>query len=246
MLDTPTSPCHNTPVPRLKRLVVPGCPHHVTQRGVRSLPIFTDDADRDIYIEFMRAECARHGNRVLAWCLMTNHVHLIAAPEREESLALGIGWAHRRYTRERNFREGVRGRLFQGRFYSYPLDERHLMLAARYVELNPMAAGVARAPEEYPWSSAAFHLGRRRKDPLVEDASLGGLLDGRASWRRFLRDGVEEGEARRIESRLSSGLPLGTEDFVKRLEEETGRVLTPRKGGWPKGKRRKGVDHGAR
>ena len=230
-------------MPRLARLVVPGYPHHVVQRGVRSLDIFRHgpdgDADRETYLRFMREECARHGCSALAWCLMTNHIHLLLVPERTGSLALAVGWAHRRYTREKNFREGVRGRLFQGRFFSYLLDEKHLMAAARYVELNPVSARIVKQPEEYAWSSTRFHLGKRRTDPLVEDGSLSGTLSGAREWRRFLSDGVEEIEAKRIEARMSSGLPLGTEEFVKGLEEETGRVLVPQTGGWPKGRSRK-------
>ena len=125
------------------------------------------------------------------------------------------------------------------RFFSYLLDEKHLMAAARYVELNPVSARIVKQPEEYAWSSTRFHLGKRRTDPLVEDGSLSGTLSGAREWRRFLSDGVEEIEAKRIEARMSSGLPLGTEEFVKGLEEETGRVLVPQTGGWPKGRSRK-------
>ncbi len=226
-------------MPRLARLVVPGHPHHVVQRGGRSLAIFTSDADRATYLNFMSEECARHGCRALAWCLMTNHVHLILVPEREESLALAVGWAHRRYTRKRNFREGVRGRLFQGRFFSYLLDEKHLVAAVRYVELNPVATEIVDTPAAYSGASARGHLGRRKSDPRVEDDDLLGLLGGARAWRRFLAEGVQEIEAKRIEARMSSGLPFGTDEFVKGLEEETGRVLVPRTGGWPKGKSRK-------
>ena len=112
-------------------------------------------------------------------------------------------------------------------------------MAVRYVERNPVRAERVERDWEYAWSSAAYHLGRRRKDPLVEERTLLGLVDGGSSWRRFLREGVEEEERRRIESRLSSGLPLGAEQFVRRLEEETGRVLSLRKGGWPRGRPRK-------
>jgi len=212
-------------------------PYLVTQRGVRSLDIFTDDVDRCLYLEFMREECGRQGNHILAWCLMTNHVHLVVVPELEGSLARGIGDAHRRYTRARNFREGVRGRLFQGRFFSCPLDEKHLMRAARYAELNPVATGIVDTPEAYEWSSAALHLGLRRDDPLVmpEDWKLpylgAPMLRG---WRGFLRRGIDEIEAKRLEEHVSSGLPLGSDDFVKRLEGRSGRRLFPRKGGWPK------------
>jgi len=191
-------------------------PYLVTQRGVRSLDIFTDDVDRCLYLEFMREECGRQGNHILAWCLMTNHVHLVVVPELEGSLARGIGDAHRRYTRARNFRE---------------------VRAARYAELNPVATGIVDTPEAYEWSSAALHLGLRRDDPLVmpEDWKLpylgAPMLRG---WRGFLRRGIDEIEAKRLEEHVSSGLPLGSDDFVKRLEGRSGRRLFPRKGGWPK------------
>jgi putative transposase len=103
---------------RFSRLVVPGYPHHIVQRGVRSMNIFADDNDRRAYLSFMAEEADRFGVSFLAWCLMTNHVHLIAQPEEVDSLTRAIGEAHRRYTRMKNFAEGVRGYLFQGRFSS--------------------------------------------------------------------------------------------------------------------------------
>ena len=222
----------------MARLVVPGLPLHITQRGVRSMNIFADDADRKTYLDHLRREGRRCGLRFLSWCLMKDHVHMVVVPEKENSLSRGIGEAHRFYTRARNLREGVRGTLFQGRFGSCVLDEGHLLASARYVDLNPVRARVVERPEEYPWSSARFHLGRRRKDPLVEDRTLLGLVpDGRA-WRELLDGGVDEIEAGRIEMHLSTGRPLGDEGFVKRLEERTGRSLAPRRGGWPKGKPR--------
>ncbi len=144
--------------------------------------------------------------------------------------------AHKRYTRERNFREGVRGHLFQGRFFSCVLDESHLMRAARYVELNPVAAGLVEDPGDYEWSSAPFHLGLRRDDPLVgqEDRKLPYLGRGMLRrWRAFLREGIDEIEAKRLEEHLSSGLPLGSDAFVKRFERRSDRRLSPRRGGWP-------------
>ena len=133
-------------MPRLSRLVVPGYPHHITQRGVRSMDIFTDDRDRLTYLQFMAEESNRFGVTFLGWCLMTNHVHLIAISESEESLARAIGEAHRRYTRMKNFAAGVRGYLFQGRFSSCVLDQQHLLAAGRYVERNPVAANLVKAP----------------------------------------------------------------------------------------------------
>jgi len=223
---------------RIARLVVPGLPHHVVQRGVRSIDIFDDDSDRSLYLGLMREHGRRTGLRFLAWCLMTNHVHLIAIPSEEDSLARGIGEAHRLYTRGKNFRAVVRGYLFQGRFGSCVLDERHLLAAARYVDLNPVAAGIAAAPGEYPWSSARFHLDGRRQDALVADADrdLMGLVD---DWKTFLQDGMDEIAAKRLERHLGSGRPLGSEGFVRMLEKRTGRELVPRKRGWRTGRARK-------
>ncbi len=96
-------------MPRQPRFVAPGLAHHVTHSGVRSTALFAEDDDRLLYLELMRTECDRFGVEILAWCLMTNHVHLLAVPERAESPARAVGGAHRRYTRARNFREGVRG-----------------------------------------------------------------------------------------------------------------------------------------
>jgi len=231
-------------MPRQPRFVVPGLAHHVTQRGVRRTALFEGDDHRALYVEFLRAECDRFGAEILAWCLMTNHVHLVAVPEREESLARAVGGAHRRYTRARNFSEGVRGHLFEGRFRSCVLDERHLMAAARYVELNPVAAGIVDTPDAYAWSSASYHLGRRDTDPLVADRTMRGLLH---RWGRFLREGVERIEARRkewrrLEEHASSGMPLGDERFLGRLERRYDRRLRPGKGGWPKGRPRKAAN----
>ena len=123
---------------RLARVVVPGYPHHVTQRGNRRLPTFFSPEDYRAYVEFLAKHAAAEGLAIWAWCLMPNHVHLIAVPETEEALAGAIGEAHRQYTRRINFREGWRGHLWQERFFSCVLDGPHALAAARYVERNPV------------------------------------------------------------------------------------------------------------
>ena len=128
------------------RIVIPDVPHHVTQRGNRRLPVFFNGDDRRVYLALLAEACAANGTICLAWCLMDNHVHLILVPKTADGLRATLGEAHRRYARRINFREGWRGYLFQGRFASYPMDNAHLMAAVRYVENNPVAAGlVARA-----------------------------------------------------------------------------------------------------
>jgi len=231
----PPAPGYSGSMARLARAVVPGYPHHVTQRGVRSLDVFRDDDDRRAYLELLGEQSARFGLKFLAWCLMSNHLHLVAVPEVERALALAVGEAHRRYTRLVNFRAGVRGHLFQERFHSCVLDERHLLAAARYAELNPVRAGLVRRAEDWPWSSAAFNAGRRPEDPLLEASVVAGMF---GSWRRVLRDGEEEAERRRTELHISKGWPLGEERWVRRLELESGQRLRAGQPGWPKGKPR--------
>ena len=146
---------------RLARVVVPGLPHHVTQRGNRRQQTFFGDQDYQAYKDLAATFAAKAGVAVWAYCLMPNHVHLILVPETREGLHQALGETHRRYTRRINFREGWRGYLWQGRFASFPLDEAHLHAAGRYVELNPLRAGLVEKAEDWPWSSAARPSGRR-------------------------------------------------------------------------------------
>ena len=143
---------------RIARVVVPGIAHHITQRGVRRMETFFNDEDYESYISLMGEWCRKSGIEVWAYCLMPNHIHLVAVPEREDSLARGIGEAHRRYTRYINFKKGWKGYLWQGRFSSFPMDEKYLLSAVRYVELNPVRAKIVPKSQDYRWSSARAHL----------------------------------------------------------------------------------------
>lgn len=158
---------------------------------------------------------------------MTNHVHLIAVPHTEDALALAIGEAHRRYTRHVNFREEWRGHLWQGRFSSYPMDERYTVAAARYVELNPVRANMVKQPEHYAWSSAQAHLSGQ-DDPLVK---AGPLLNMVGDWQTFLAGGMDETEQETLRRHEHTGRPLGDEGFVDGLEVSLGRNLKKRKPG---------------
>ena len=131
---------------RLARVVAPGLPHLVTQRGNRGQPTFFCDEDYRGYLELMGQWCGAHKVKIWAYCLMPNHVHLIAVPQSADGLARAIGEVHRRYTCMVNFREGWRGHLWQGRFASFVLDKPYLLTAARYVELNPVRAGWSTHP----------------------------------------------------------------------------------------------------
>jgi putative transposase len=211
---------------RLARVVIPGLPHHITQRGVRRMDVFFSDEDRTEYLKHLAEQGKRFGVTYLAWCLMTNHVHLIAIPEEEQGLARGIGEAHRKYTRYINFRENWRGYLFQGRFHSFPLEAAYLLAAVRYVLRNPVRAGIARRPWDYRWSSAKWFVGAQADDPLAIPSDMLADITDRCAFLLHEEDSL--GELRR---HTRTGRPLGSESFLTRLEHLTGRVLRPRKRG---------------
>jgi putative transposase len=221
---------------RLARVVVPGIPHHVTQRGNRRLQTFFSPADYRAYFDLLAEHCRDARVAVWAYCLMPNHVHLILVPSDEDGLRAALGEAHRRYTRRVNFREGWRGHLWQERFHSFPMDEAWLLAAARYVELNPVRAKLAKTARGWRWSSAKAHLAGA-DDGLVTVAPL---LERVGDWKAFLKRGVAEAERAAIRAGERTGRPLGSDAFVARLEELTGRALARRKPGPAPAKRKGG------
>lgn len=217
---------------RLARLVVPDVAHHVTQRGNRRQPVFFGEADYAAYRDLVAAACAERGVKCLAWCLMPNHVHLILTPSDTDGLRAALAEAHRRYSRRVNLAQGWTGYLWQGRFASYPMDDAHLMVAVRYVELNPVRAGLVGRAEDWRWSSAGAHVSGRA-DGFTDLAALAGA---HRNWRAMLAHGLEAGdmddaEAAAIEAHIRTGRPRGGEAFVEALERQTGRTLKRRKPG---------------
>ena len=190
------------------------------------MAVFFSDADRSAYLKFLREQGVRYGVQYLAWCLMDNHIHLIAVPQSESSLAKGVGEAHKQYTRMINFREGWRGYLFQGRFFSCPLAGLYAIAAIRYVLRNPVRAGICQQPWEYEWSSAQWMIRQRDTDPLVCGSSL---LEDVEDWKRLLESESHEIEALRQHTR--TGRPLCSDSFLEHLEAVTGRTLRIRKAG---------------
>ena len=187
---------------------------------------FGDDDYRE-YITQMADSCQRYKVDVWAYCLMSNHVHFIAVPMEADSLRHAVGEAHRRYTRYVNFREKWRGHLWQERFASYPMSENHLLAATRYVELNPVRAGLVEKPWSYKWSSAGAYA-RGYDDELVR---VGPLLEIVEDWHSFIEEGITGEERERFRLHERTGRPLGDEAFLKRMEELAGRVLRRQKPG---------------
>ena len=216
---------------RIARVVVPGCPHHVTQRGNHHRDVFFCDADRQLYLQLLRENCRKYGMRVLAWCQMTNHVHLVATPEREESLARGLGRTHNDYARCMHVRQGQVGHLWQNRFHSCVLDQAHLWEAMRYVELNPVRAGLAGQAWEWAWSSAHAHVAGTDGAGLLDLTLWRERYDGRL-WQSVLQEGHRQAALlERLREATRTGRPFGGLDFVRELEERLNRRLRPGKPG---------------
>jgi putative transposase len=215
---------------RLARLVVPGLPHHVTQRGNRRQQTFFSDADYALYAGLLRFWCAEAGTAIWAWCLMPNHVHLVLAPGHPDGLRAALGETHQRYTWQINQREGWRGHLWQSRFASFPMDEAHLHACVRYVELNPVRAGLVERPEQWRWSSARAHLGLGA-DGLTDVGAMRARIE---DWRALLDSGLGEAERDALRAGEIHGRPLGEPAFLDRVAAASGRQVRPAPRGRPR------------
>jgi len=223
---------------RLPRLTLAGHPHHLIQRGLNRQPIVADDTDRERLVAELRECAALHRVAIHAYVLMDNHLHLLATPETDEGLSRMMQSLGRRYVAAFNKRHGRSGTLWDGRFRAAPLEaQAHLLACMRYIETNPQRLGQAIRPEDYRWSSAAHHLGRRR-DPLVVDHALfWGIgntpFEREAAYKAWLEQGVAEDEARRLGEAALKGWPLGSASFLRALGETTERPVSPRRRGRP-------------
>jgi putative transposase len=215
---------------RFARVVVPGCPHHITHRGNRRDPVFFSEEDRLEYLEILLEYSRQYALEILGYCLMTTHVHLIGIPEREESLGLAIGRAHMKYARHANRRQQWWGHLWANRFYSTPLDEAHCWQALKYVERNPVRAGLIDVPWEYPWSSARAHV-LGIDDPLLTHNPLAASFPFGATWGACISAVDDSAFLARLRTNTNTGWPAGSAEFVATLEVRLDRRLTRQKAG---------------
>jgi putative transposase len=221
---------------RIARVVVPNCWHHITQRGNRRQGVFFEDADRALYLQLLALHTRRCAVRIVGYCLMGNHVHLIAIPPAATALAKGLGRVHVDYARWLNLRRGETGHVWQNRFFSCSMDQHHQWEALRYVELNPVRACLAQKAQDWRWSSAAAHTSGVDHSGILDMAEWERRWTPGA-WREALACGVEDAALmERIREATRTGRPAACEGFVKQLEEEQRRCLRPRRRG-PKGKK---------
>jgi putative transposase len=213
-------------MPRRSRIVVPGMPHHITQRGNRRMNVFVDREDREVFLRMLRQSSEQYGLHHYAYCLMTNHLHLISIPEQKDSLSNTMRDVLGSFASYFNQRHGVSGRLWQGRFFSTVLDGMHFWAALGYTERNPVRAGMVEVPEAYEWSSAAAHCGLKEDSLLIPLPALPGFI---GDWRCWIGREDDSHDINRIRDNTKTGFPCGSADFVKRLESILGVKLRQRK-----------------
>lgn len=218
---------------RLPRVIAVDTAHHVTQRGNARRFVFESDADRLVYWRLLQKYFPLYKLSLTGYCLMSNHIHLVVVPRRADSIAMALKQLHGRYAAYLNARQQSSGHVWQGRYYSCPLDAPHLWAALRYIELNPVRAGMAVESEAWRWSSAALHCGDEEVRGGV-DMSLWRAAWTSSDWRAYLREGGAGDEADAIRRNTHTGRPLGTEEFVEGLEGALHRRLRPEKGGRPR------------
>lgn len=214
---------------RLARIVIPGIPHHVTQRGNRRMEVFFEDDDYGAYLHFLKEAAEKSKTEVWAYCLMPNHVHLILVPSHEDGLRATLGEAHRQYTRRINARNKWTGHLWQGRFGSVPMDEDHLLSAVRYVSLNPVRAKLVKRAEDWEWSSVRAHLSGENDDLITVTPVLSRVQDFETL---IENDGQNDKERFKLLRQAETiGRPLGNNEWLTEWEEKLGRPLKPKKRG---------------
>jgi putative transposase len=214
-------------------VVAIGLPHHITQRGNARQDVFTTDALRRAYLRLLSEHAAGNGLRLLAYCLMTNHVHVVAVPEGSSSMANTFRHAHGRFSQYWNTEQNRTGHLWQNRYYSCPVEELVGGRVIAYVENNPVRAGMVERAEDFEWSSAGAHLGRNSAGAML-DMEWWQMRWTAEEWRGVLERTELQQELHTIRRATYTGHPLGSKQFVARLEEKLGRTLEVRAPGRPK------------
>ena len=227
-------------MPRIARVVAVGLPHHVVQRGNNRDRVFFSDDDRRFYLWNLAEYCGKHGFSVWAYCLMDNHVHFLGVPEQEESLARSFGGTNLVYTQRVNREQHRSGRLWQNRFFSCPVDrDSYLLPVLRYIEQNPVRAGLVKQAWDHAWSSAKSHM-TGAPDPLLDVPDWLTEQLQTTGYKKYLMQTSPDEEAE-VRSKTRTGRPLGGTGFTAVLESKLCRGLTARRAGRP---RRKGEKYG--
>ena len=224
---------------RLPRLILPGLPHHLVQRGNNRGPIVRQDSDRRAFKDILSEVLEQHQVQLHAYVLMDNHFHLLLTPPDASSLSRMMQSLGRRYVGAHNAVHGRSGTLWEGRFKCSPVEtERYFLACMRYIELNPVRAGMVAHAHEHAWSSAGHHLGLR-SDPIVSDHPLyWGLgntpFERQTRYRALLEAGLPSQEQVMITEAVLKGWALGSTEFLQRWSAQAPRALGPKRRGRPR------------
>jgi putative transposase len=200
---------------RIARAVAIGYPHHITQRGNYRQNVFKSDKDYLIYLEWLKTYVEKYSVKIWAYCLMRNHVHYVAVPTTPDSFSRTFNTLHMRYSQFVNKRANTLGHLWQGRFFSCALDEKHLYAAVRYVENNPVRIGLVDSAEQYRWSSAKAHVEKTDDAILDKDCYL---VTAIKDWAEYIRGAQDDNDVKNIRKHTRSGWPCGNDVFVNEIE----------------------------
>jgi putative transposase len=227
---------------RLPRLILPDQPHHVILRGNNRQAIFYSDLDREFLLATLAESAGQYKVALHAYVLMDNHLHLLATPPSADALSRMMQSLGRRYVGWFNARHQRSGTLWEGRFRAGLIEgERHLLACMRYIELNPVRAGLCAEAAQWPWSSAAHHLGLARSALITEHEMYWRLgntpFEREHAYREFMEQGVSTSERAQFTDAVLRGRPVGGEAFLRPLSIEHAAIVTRR----PRGRPRKAV-----
>lgn len=204
-------------MPRSGRIVLPGFPHHVIQRGHNKQDIFLENGDYEYYLESLRNWRRQYDVKLYAYCLMTNHVHLLLEPQSPAGLAQLMKRVAGRQTRYFNSKYSRYGTLWEGRFKSSIVDtETYLLNCARYIELNPVRACLVEYPEKYTWSSYREHVGDSLRALICDHFE--NLPDAR-SYASYVAEGISSEEMEFISSSVERNQLTGSSTFIDKVEQ---------------------------
>jgi putative transposase len=227
-------------MPRMGRMVLPNYPHHIVQRGHNRQVVFACADDFERYLTDIRELKVQFGIKLYAWCLMTNHVHLLVCPESAAGLGQFMKALAARATRYRNRLEGRSGTLWEGRYKSSIIDsESYLLACYRYIELNPVRARMVERAADYPWSSFPYRTQCSPPSDLLDVhpcyEQLSPTEPGRQEqYEQFLNAGIPDNELRLIREAVNRCQLTGGVRFVDEIERITGARLEMRGQGRPK------------
>ncbi len=225
---------------RQPRMVLPGQAHHIIQRGNNRQPIVADDRDREQFLALLREAALTHKVAIHAYVLMDNHVHLLATPDEAEGLSRMMQSLGRRYVGWFNHRHGRSGTLWEGRFRAALIEgEHHLLACMRYIELNPLRAGMLSGHDvaSYRWSSCAHHLGRVRDSLVTEHPLFWSLantpFEREFAYRELLEQGLSDSQVQALTAAVLKGKPLASAGFLHVLAKDGRHTLVPKLRGRP-------------